>query len=246
MWIDLFVDAERPRRTSASLFEQIRDAIANGRLAPGDRLPTSRELAVELGVARSTVAAVYGRLVGEGFLEARTGDGTFVAALAALAPTAPARRAGGARAARSRRRRRSLPSAARPDRPPNRPARPVAVPARRLATVRHRRAAHAAAGYGDHAGLPALRRAVAAWVSRSRGVHAAPEQVLVTAGAQQAFDLFARVLLAPGDTVAVEDPGYPVARRAFEAHGAAGGAGARRRRRHRGRRDPDVGAAPCT
>jgi GntR family transcriptional regulator/MocR family aminotransferase len=217
MRIDLFVDVDRPRRTSASLFEQIRDAIANGRLAPGDRLPTSRELAVELGIARSTVAAVYGRLVGEGFLQARTGDGTFVAALGALPPH---RRA--AQAALSARGRVVGPSVSTAGAPVDlRTGRldPSLFPLadwRRCVTS----ALHAAPpGYGDHAGLPALRRAVATWVGRSRGVHAGPQQVLVTAGAQQAFDLIARVLLAPGDVVAVEDPGYPVARRAFEAHG---------------------------
>ena len=217
MWIDLFVDASRPRRTSASLFEQIRDAIASGRLGPGDRLPTTRELAVELGVARSTVAAVYGRLVGEGLLSARTGDGTYVSAAAAASPRR--RAATAALVPRGRLAPLPAPSRAAPiDLRTGRPD-PLLFP-----LTEWRRCVATALrlpppGYGDHAGLPRLRSAVAAWVSRSRGVHAAPEQVLITAGAQQAFDLFARVLLAPGDTVAVEDPGYPVARRGFEAHG---------------------------
>jgi len=74
-------------------------------------------------------------------------------------------------------------------------------------------------GYGDPGGLPALRAALASWVARSRGVRATAEQVVVTAGAQGAFDLLARTLLGPGTTIAVENPGYPPARRAFRAAG---------------------------
>ncbi|MET0578031.1 MAG: winged helix-turn-helix domain-containing protein, partial [Ilumatobacteraceae bacterium] len=77
--MDFFLDPVHPRRTSALLLDQIRDAIADGRLRPGDRLPTSRFLAADLGVSRSTVTTVYDRLVAEGILEARVGDGTFVA-----------------------------------------------------------------------------------------------------------------------------------------------------------------------
>lgn len=219
MWIDLFVEPARSGRTSSSLFDQIRDAATGGRLAPGDRLPTSRELAAELGVARSTVAAVYGRLVAEGVLEAQVGNGTFVAGR-----TPPRRPAAPAHAVAMTPR----------SRVPTMPARAAATAAIDLRTGRPDPALYPLAdwrrsvasvlhapppGYGDPAGLPVLRRAIAAWVSRSRGVSAAPEQVLVTAGAQQAFDLFARLLLAPGDTIAVEDPGYPEARWSFAAHG---------------------------
>ena len=77
--IDVFLDGVPPRQRSAVLFDQLRSAILTGRLAAGDRLPTSRELAVELGIARSTIATVYARLVGEGYAEGRIGDGTFVA-----------------------------------------------------------------------------------------------------------------------------------------------------------------------
>jgi GntR family transcriptional regulator / MocR family aminotransferase len=79
MTIDVFLDGVPLRRRSTELFDQFRSAIITGRLGSGDRLPTSRELAVELGIARSTVATVYSRLIAEGYAEARTGDGTFVA-----------------------------------------------------------------------------------------------------------------------------------------------------------------------
>jgi GntR family transcriptional regulator/MocR family aminotransferase len=219
MMLDLFVDPAHSRRTSASLFEQIRDAIASGRLQPGDRLPTSRDLARELGVARSTITTVYGRLTGEGFLQTRTGDGTFVALL-----THTARRRHVATTALTPRRRAPTPAAAVPvadlaiDLRSGRPD-PQLFP-----LVDWRRCVITALqspppGYGDPAGLPALRRVLAAWITRSRGVVTTAEQVVIISGAQQAFDLFARLLLAPGDTVAIEEPGYPLARRAFQHHG---------------------------
>ena len=218
--LDLVVDPARPRRTSATLFEQIRDAITTGRLEPGDRLPTSRDLAAELGVARSTIAAVYGRLAGEGFLHTRTGDGTFVA-----------RHPDGAG-----RRKRVATTALAPRRQAPKPRPPLSVtdvsidlrsgrPDPNLfPLVDWRRCVTSALqtpppGYGDPAGLPVLRRVLASWISRSRGVVTTADQVLVTAGAQQALDLFARVLLAPGDVVAIEEPGYPLARRVFQHHG---------------------------
>ena len=220
MDLDLFIDPALVRRTSASLFEQIRDAIATGRLSPGDRLPTSRDLAAELGVARSTIVTVYARLTGEGFLQARVGDGTFVSDH--RHPTRRPRQLG--------------PAALRPRRPAPVPDPPVAVPEirsdlrpgrpdpRLFPVVDWRRSVTNAVqapppGYGNAAGLPVLRQVLAAWISRSRGVVASPEQILVTAGAQQAFDLIARVLLQPGDTIAIEEPGYAPARRVFEHQG---------------------------
>ena len=74
-------------------------------------------------------------------------------------------------------------------------------------------------GYGERAGLPALRRAIASWVGRSRGVVASPDDVIVTSGSQGAFDLCARALLGTGGAVAVENPGYPNARNALARGG---------------------------
>ena len=221
MALDLFVDSDRPRHTSAALFEQIRDAIVTGRLAPGDRLPTTRDLARDLGVARSTVTTVYGRLTGEGFLAGRTGDGTFVAEHH-VTPGQRHRPAVGAARARRRIRtplRNEQVAGTTIDLRSGRPD-PALFP-----LVEWRRCVTGALqtpppDYGHQEGLPALRRALAAWVRRSRGVHAEPEEVLVTAGAQQAFDLCGRVLLAPGDVIAVEEPGYTPASYAFRHHGA--------------------------
>jgi GntR family transcriptional regulator / MocR family aminotransferase len=213
--IDLFVDPTKRRQTSAQLFTQIRSAIIERRLLPGDRLPTSRELADQLGVARSTVTTVYSRLVAEGLLDAQVGDGTFVAETAAPA-TVP-------------------PTALAPRRPLTGPVTSsvTAVGVIDLRTGRPdpslfpladwKRSVtdalnHPPPGYGNPAGLPELRRVLAVWLHRSRGVNVAADQVVITAGAQQAFDTIARTMLAPGDTIAFENPGYSPARRVFEHH----------------------------
>src|SRR5215207_4997733 len=76
--MELYLDRSVTRGATRSLLEQLREAIVSGRLAAGDRLPPSRELAEELGVSRHTVTTVYGLLVAEGYLAGRSGGGTFV------------------------------------------------------------------------------------------------------------------------------------------------------------------------
>jgi GntR family transcriptional regulator / MocR family aminotransferase len=224
--IDLFLTGVPPRQRSAALFDQLRSAILTGRLTAGDRLPTSRALAVELGIARSTIVTVYARLVGEGYAEGRIGDGTFVAGH--HKPTArPATASRSRHAARiARPAPRGEPSLVAPEggwRADLRTGRPDPS---LFPTTEWRRCVTASLGrpppgYGHYAGLPELRQAIAAWIARSRGVQAVADDVLITAGAQGAFDLCARTLLGQGDVVAVEDPGYEPARRAFAHHGAS-------------------------
>lgn len=223
--IDVFLDGVPVRGRSAALFEQLRAAIVEGRFRPGDQLPPSRDLAAEVGVARSTVATVYARLVGEGYAEGRVGDGTFVTnyRTGSGTPTRASPKTHSVRIARH-----TPPWADTLTPPPDgwrvdlRTGRPdpslfPVVDWRRCATAALDRPPP---GYGDAAGLPALRQAIAAWVSRSRGVQATDDTVLITAGAQGAFDLLARTLTVPGDVVAVEDPGYAPTRQAFAQHGA--------------------------
>ena len=219
--IDVFLDGVPPRQRSAVLFDQFRSAILSGRLAAGDRLPTSRELAVELGIARSTIATVYTRLVGEGYAEGRIGDGTFVADY-----HQPTRRsATAATPVHAVRIARPAPhgeqSLATPDggwRADLRTGRPDPS---LFPTTEWRRCVTASLdrpppGDGHYAGLPELRHAIAVWIARvAGGVQAVADTVLITAGAQGAFDLCARTLIGQGDVVAVEDPGYEPARRAF-------------------------------
>jgi GntR family transcriptional regulator / MocR family aminotransferase len=203
--MDLYLSAaDRRHGLARAIYEQVRAAIAEGRVRPGDRLPASRELAQQLDVSRHTVTTAYGFLVAEGFLAGATGAGTRVT----LPPAEPPRRQaapGRPPAALS-----PLPVKARP-----RLDLSLGVPDPGLfpadewrGHVRRALRDARAAQYGDPAGDPVLRSAIATWIHRSRGVAASPERTVVTAGAQQAFDLILGVLTRPGDVVAVEDPGY--------------------------------------
>jgi GntR family transcriptional regulator/MocR family aminotransferase len=207
--MELFLDTERRGGLAAQLYGQVREAIASGRVSAGDRLPPSRVLASDLGVSRFTVAEVYSRLAAEGYVTGRAGGGTIVTSMlagepvdgevAALRPTD--------RASRIRRFDRNPRQRAQLD------LRPGTVDLSLFPTAAWRRAMIRALGraehYGDPAGSVELREALAHWISRSRGVAATADRVVVTSGAQHAVDLVARVLLDPGDTVAVEEPGYP-------------------------------------
>jgi GntR family transcriptional regulator / MocR family aminotransferase len=220
--VDLFLDPEAGKPLTGQLYEQLRRGITGGRLLPGDQLTPSRQLAAELGVSRHTVTVAYGRLVAEGYAEGHAGGGTAVAP-AFPAPPQAAGRVGALRPARrfvgwtpifgipSPRYRFDL-RVGLPD--------PALFPA---AAWRRRVAAAAAADrpeYGDPAGRFRLRRAIAGWVARSRSVVAGEDTIVITCGAQHAIDLVARVLLEPGGTVAVEDPGYLPVTRLFAALGA--------------------------
>lgn len=213
----------RGDRTGA-IYRALLEAIRSGRLGVGDRLPPTRALAQDLGVARNTVATAYERLVAEGFLEARVGDGTYVAGLAA---PAPAPRHPGALDPRPGWTFRPLPVSGQSGPPPYdfRAGIPDAglFPFdtwRRLVAAELRGGAHDPGTYAGPAGHPELRAAIARYLSLGRGVAADPDDVVVTHGTQQALDLVARVLLEPGDVVAVEDPGYPFARELFASYGA--------------------------
>jgi GntR family transcriptional regulator/MocR family aminotransferase len=204
------------------IYRQVRDAILDGRLRAGERVPPSRELARQLAVSRNTVAAAYDRLVGDGFLQGRAGAGTFVAMPRAAgsrrAPVGalqPSPRWAGVAEDLGRR---PAVEAARYDQRAGHPDGslfPLATWRRLLA-----RSLRAGAEYADPAGLAALRAAVARAVGLSRSVRASAEDVIVTNGAQQGLDLIGRVLIEPGSVVAVEEPGYPPARLALTALGA--------------------------
>jgi GntR family transcriptional regulator/MocR family aminotransferase len=220
--MDLFLSRGNGKPLAAQLYEQVRLSITAGRLRPGDQLPPSRQLASQLGISRHTVTTAYDRLVAEGYVEGHAGGGSVVAG-ALEAARLPARRVTPLRLA-SRLDDwapcfQPKPSPCRFDIRPGIPD-PALFPAaawgRRLAVA----SADPDLGYGYPAGEPALRRAIAAWVARSRSVVASEENVVITSGSQQAIDLVARVLVEPGDCVAVEDPGYAPAARLFRALGA--------------------------
>jgi len=215
------------RRRLAVLHRALQRAIGEGRLQPGLKLPATRRLAVALGVSRNTVLAAYDLLLSEGYAVARKGSGTYVAEIARRAASAG-----------DRRRSSLLAPAWRTKRPLPEPA-PSAGYAfdlrlgfpekalfpheiwRRLASRTARGLARAPAAYAGPAGHAGLRAAIARHLSFTRAVACTAEDIVVTAGAQQAFDLLARVLVTPGRTVvAVEDPGYAPLRAAFAAAGA--------------------------
>jgi GntR family transcriptional regulator / MocR family aminotransferase len=220
--MDLFLGRDEGPPLAAQLYEQLRLSIITGRLHPGDKLPPSRQLASQLGTSRHTVTTAYDRLVAEGYVEGHAGGGSVVT----WATEAPQRPAGRAAVLRPAPRTEGWAPSLRPssrcrfDLRPGLPD-PALFP---VAAWRRRLAAAVTPGrsllYGDPAGDARLRRAVAAWVARSRSVVASKETVIVTCGAQHAIDLVARILLEPGDQVAVEDPGYAPVARLFEAQGA--------------------------
>jgi GntR family transcriptional regulator/MocR family aminotransferase len=207
-----------PADTSA-LYQQIADrvraAVVFGTIAPGTRLPSSRALSAQLGVARGTVDAAYAVLAGEGAVETRGASGTSVSRQFGARPEAPVQRTLF-----------SAPEKAAPS-PASLPFR-MGLPAldafpRTLWSGLSVRIARALQpndlGYPDPAGYLPLRQAIAAYLRVSRGIGCQPEQVLITAGFQGALALVRRALLHPGDAVWVEDPGYLLARQALEAGG---------------------------
>ena len=216
------------------VYHALKVLIRDGRLAPGARLPSTRELAADLRVSRNTVMLAYEQLLAEGYVVTRDRSTTSVAnAQPATRPRAssPSRSAVSAPlSAYARRLTRLLPA------PPASTGRsrlrydfrygepPVdEFPReiwRRLLGARARRAARGALGYASPAGYPPLRVALAEYLKRARGIVCEPEQIVITSGSQQGFDLAARVLLDPGDVAVVEEPHYPGVTIPFEAAGA--------------------------
>ena len=190
---ELFVDLDRTR-VRASLEASLRDAIRTCRLQPNSKLPSSRLLATDLGIARNTVVEVYGQLVSEGWLVARTGAGTVVGerAMANQAPAAP--------------------SSARDSAPPaavdfdlrggvpdvSSFPRDAWLSATRRAL---RKAPDEAFGYQDARGRLELRQALAEYLSRARDVYVHPDQIIVCLGAMHGLRLIGKALRRMGTTV---------------------------------------------
>lgn len=196
------LDRDLPTSLGGQIAEQTRAMIRSDVLRAGTRLPSSRSLAAELGVARGVVEQGYDQLVAEGWLETRTGSGTFVSASVGSAPPAARRRSA-------------------PRTPPSGTARRELVldtgtpwVDRRHAAVWRRAwrsvgVARQPAGYPDPAGLLELRAAVADHVGRYRGLTCTPDNVVITNGTTHGLALLLDEL-GPGP-VAIEDPGYRAA-----------------------------------
>ncbi|HET6739467.1 MAG TPA: PLP-dependent aminotransferase family protein [Kribbella sp.] len=179
------------------LAEQFRAAVVDGRLQAGHRLPSTRDLARELAVSRSVTQAAYDQLHAEGWIEGRTGAGTFVTDVVPLQPAVRRR------------------TAHRPDADAKlltlRPGIPYIAPTPDPGWRRAWREVSTQApprGYDAAAGLPELRVALAGHVARVRGIACEPENVLVTNGTVHGLRLLLAVTRQPGDRIAIEDPGY--------------------------------------
>ncbi len=209
------------------LFESIRDTIQSGRLRSGQRLPATRALAAELGVARITVTQAYDRLVAEGYLESKVGAGTFVAdtepdPIPWAGPQQEGIRRNAGRFTPSRNAQLVLNRLGASPRQlgPFTPGIPDVrhfphVLWQRLLTRAGRGRDESITGYGTTHGLLTLRRALADYLGLSRGVRCEPGQIIITQGAHQAIDLSIRAICNPGDTVWIEDPSYWGARNLF-------------------------------
>jgi GntR family transcriptional regulator / MocR family aminotransferase len=229
------LDRASPIPLRQQIYEEWRTGILAGRFRPGDRVPSTRDLAAALGVSRSTVAEAWEQLIAEGYLDSAHGSGTFVCRELPEKLLTPLRKPrkglrDEVRVKLSRygtglnqdfRRPLPVPGVIRfPPGIPDRDHFPFALWRKLL--VRHlRNVSPAVFDYAESsAGYPKLRAEIAAYVARMRAVRCAPEQVIVVNGSQQALDLCSRLLIEPGDGVAFENPGYQGARRVFESQGA--------------------------
>lgn len=221
------------RKVSQPLHRQIynafRDAILNGQLHAGQRIPSTRVLAAEIGVSRFPVLNAYAQLLAEGYFQSRIGAGTVISSSLPEQLTFT-----GAAAVKDRAtRRRPRPAAKRCSLLTPRQKFPWMVHsgAFRIGQValdqfplqiwsalvaRHGRdMTMESAHYGDLMGHPRLRQTIANYLKTARSVRCEPEQILIVNGSQQALEISTRVLLDPGDPVWIEDPSYRLARDVF-------------------------------
>ena len=224
----LEIDRRGKHPLHRQIYDGLRRAILQGILRAGRRVPSTRSLAEDLRVSRLPVLVAYQQLQHEGYLEARTGAGHYVRAVIPDDVLRP-RAVGGS----SRQPRRGADLSA-PRHPPIReddgraPFR-MSLPAldvfprttwSRIVAQHARRLSPTHMGYGDPAGLPRLRTAIAEYLSVARAVRADPSQIIIVSGSQSALRICATVLLRAGERVAVEEPGYPGAHAALSAAGA--------------------------
>ncbi|MGL4623211.1 MAG: PLP-dependent aminotransferase family protein [Chroococcidiopsis sp.] len=231
------LDPNAPSPMYRQIYEGLRRKILSGKLAPGQRVPSTRTLSQHLKVSRNTVAQSYAQLLSEGYFQAIVGSGTFVCRhipedLSDVAPPQPTRS--------PHQPNRSLSTYGEslvdfdPFLPPDptapisfrfgRPALdefPLAIWRQLLSRhCRPRCDRHSLDYNPDLLGHQPLRQAIADYLVRSRQVHCDPDRIAIVSGSQQAIDLTSRISIDRGDAVAIENPGYLGARQAFVAQGA--------------------------
>ena len=247
--IGLDLAAKGSRQSSRSLDLQLKAALLDGRLAAGARLPATRKSAAFLGVSRNTAVEVYEQLLNEGYVVSRHGSGTYVANRIPVSPPPTSSEGAGPPDHRLNRfwlreevtasmnfwrdppQRAAVPAQGAHSVPPV-DFRPALVDSRlfpfdvfrRVSAKQLRGLERKPASYKSPQGNQGnyqLREAITRHIALTRAVACQAGDILVTSGAQQAFDVLARALVTPGETVvAIEDPGYPPMRVAFAAAGA--------------------------
>ena len=226
--LPVVVQRADPVPLAVQISAQLEAAVADGVLRAGDRLPSSRDLAVSLGVSRTVVTNAYARLFAEGWLEGRHGSGTYVADVAqppasrhpAIPRPVPTRRSVPAAEWGA-----GAPQAGSPSPRETTDLQPGISWADGIDPAAWRRAWRAAGARlpsrsPDPYGLPELRQEIAAYLRRSRGLAVGPEQVLITQGVSSGLALLADALLTPGDKAGLEEPGYPTGREVLRRAGA--------------------------
>ena len=231
----LALDRDAAEPMYRQLYEALRDAIVAGRLPRGAPLPSTRAIADDLGVSRNTAASAFDQLLADGYVVGRAGSGTYVAetlpdeclAAPSIEPL-PAVERGEGRAPSARGAALASLAEGFASAPGARFAFRISTPAldvfphdvwsRLVARPRHL-PPREAYGYGDPAGFPPLRAAIAEYVRAARGVRCGDHQVVVVAGSQWAIHHVARLLVDPGGAALLEDPGYPGAMNALVGAG---------------------------
>ncbi len=236
MQIPVLLDRSQREPLTGQLVEQLRDAIRHARIRPGTRLPSSRRLSEQLSVSRNTVIRAYDALMVEGFVESRPASGIFVAdSLPGFAVKTADSEPEPARAA-------ALSHMPMPPLPlrvqnvvdqqrsrlsfdffPGRPS-PALFPLKTWRRLLQANLSHGGnrglSQYGDPAGLPALRSAIADHLATTRGIATDPGHIIIVNGAQEGISIAARLFLNHGTPSAIEDPCYEGAAFAFEATGS--------------------------
>ncbi len=217
------------------LYEQLRQAILTGRLTPGERIPSTRFLAKSLSISRFTVTTSYEQLLSEGYLETVTGSGTFVCQqipddLIYSNPIENIKKINSAPIKLSQ-----YGDLVNTKNVPRIPEAKLQINFRYgtpalsefpIKTWRRLLSRYCSANLDwldystEPLGYQPLRKAIAHYLTRSRAVNCQPEQILITNGTQQALDLILRLLISPGETIAIENPGYLSARIIFETQNA--------------------------
>jgi GntR family transcriptional regulator / MocR family aminotransferase len=227
------INRKSARPLHRQIYDAFRSTIVGRTLSSGQRIPSTRALATELDISRIPVLNAYAQLLAEGYFETRVGAGTFVSSslpkriVAPQNPCAVSTQIGSGprRLARSSL---LLPPYKRDPWVRHRGAFSVSQPAldafpfkiwAKLVARHGRNAPTHSLEYGDPIGLKQLREVIAVYLRTSRAVRCEPQQIMIVSGSQQALDLSVRVLLNPGNSIWMEDPGYWLARHVLVAAG---------------------------